>query len=54
MEKGKSNLYMQIDVQSTLPGSANAGRNAEFLVCSWAEITSTLLDKRLGACPMLI
>lgn len=34
MEIGKSNIYMQTDVQSTSPSSANTGRNTEFLFCS--------------------
>ena len=34
MERGKSNIYMQTDVQLTSPGSANTGCNTEFLFCS--------------------
>lgn len=34
VERGKSNIYMQTDVQWTLPGSANTGSNAEPWLCS--------------------
>lgn len=34
VERGKSNIYMQDDVQWTSPGSANTGSNAEPWLCS--------------------
>lgn len=48
MGRGKANIYAQTDAQSALPGSANTGRNTEFLFCSLAEITGTFLIKNLS------